>query len=120
MSKRGPHPYWIIGVWAPCGHDMFPFGVRAQYLINQFGIRFTDLHQVVLSKEERSWFPEMQNENYPIHYDHGCYQMDSQQYVWYCCESVGISKDSKGCPVCATTRWIYESTQRIVCNKLLC
>lgn len=124
MSKRGPHPFWTIGVWAPCGHDIFPKGVCVKYLWDKYGIRFSDFQQVVLSKEERTWFPEMQKQHFPTHYDHGCYQMDREQYAWFLCESEGFApnqkQSSRVCPVCATSRWIYESTQRIVYNKQLC
>lgn len=125
--KRGPHPLYKIGVWAPCGHDLFPNGILPLDLFKKYGIRFTDFQMVVLPKWERCWFPEMQNQVFPTHYDYGCFQLTEEQYSWITTphsSSSSLSQKEKKdyiskCSVCAISKWIHESTQRIVNNKRL-
>lgn len=111
--SRGPNPSHIIGVRAPCGHDLFPNGARVDFLNKHYRIHFTDFQQVVLSKTERSWFSKTveQDGDYPIHYEHGCYQLRPEQYVWI--------RPSIACAVCATLRSAENPPHKIVCNKLL-
>lgn len=112
-NRRGPNPNCIIGVRAPCGHDLFPNGVHVDFLDKHYRIRFTDFQQVILSKTERSWFSKTaeRDGDYPIHYEHGCYQLRPDQYAWI--------RSSIVCAVCATARSTENPPHRIVCNKLL-